>query len=105
MGVFGPSWRRINDIQKNLDLSKIPREPLRPKSEQYLERPEGLRAEAREPVSQSGDDLLDKVLRGGAIRVRSVSRVVKEREREVREQPRGPAKAGATAAGSSHPVP
>ena len=74
---------------------------LQSRSDQYAERLEGLRAEACELLQQSGDQFLDEVFRGGSTDVRSVSRVMKEREREVRAQSRGPAKAGVVSAGPS----
>ena len=61
------SWRNIAEIKKNLDMSKIPRKALRAQSEKYMERLEGLRAEARELLSHSGDQFLDEVCRGGGV--------------------------------------
>ena len=75
------------------------------KSEQYLARLEEMRAEARDLVARKGDKYSDELFRGRITGVRSVSKVMKEKEREVRAKFRGPAKAGGTASSSSRPAP
>ena len=62
-GTPDPSWRNVQDFISEL---------------------EGLRAEARELLLESGDQFLDQAFRGGTAGVRSVSVVMKEKEREIR---------------------
>ena len=84
---------------------RLPRKAWQHRSAQCVARLEGLRAEAREILRTSGDHFLDEACRGGATGVRSVSVVMKERERAVRAQSRGLATAGAVVAGLSRPAP
>ena len=64
-----------------------------------------MREEARELLLESGDKFLDQAFRGGTAGVRSVSVVMKEKEREVRAQSRGPAKASAVGSCLARPAP
>ena len=88
-----------------MDPRTVPKRALQHRSEQYQERLEGLRAEARELPRESGDQFLNQAFRGGTAGVRSVSVVMKEKEREVRAKSRGPAKASAVGSGSARPAP
>ena len=88
-----------------MDPRTVPKRALQHRSEQYQERLEGLRAEARELPRESGDQFLNQAFRGGTAGVRSVSVVMKEKAREDRAQSRGPAKASAVGSGSARPAP
>ena len=66
---------------KAADPGSIPRKALQHRSEQYQERLEGLRAEARELLQNYGEQFLDEAFRGGTAGVKSVSVVAKEKER------------------------
>ena len=100
-GVPNPSWKEVQEIVKEADPGSIPRRALQHRSELYQERLEGLRAEARELLQNYGEQFLGEAFRGGTAGVRAVSVVAKEKEREMKARSRGPAKAGATAVGSS----
>ena len=66
-GTPDPSWRNVHDIICELDPVTIPKKALQHRSEQYQERLEGLRAEARELLRESGDQFLDQVPRGAQL--------------------------------------
>ena len=66
-----------------------------------MERLEGLRAEAREVLRNSGDQFLDRAFRSGDSGLRTASQVMKAREREVRAKSSGPTKAGAASSGAA----
>ena len=104
-GTPDPSWKNVQDIIQDLDPAVVPCKALQHRSAQYVERLEGLRAEARELLRASGDQFLDEAFRGGSSGIRSVSVVMKERERKVRAQYRGPAEASAVVASSLRPAP
>ena len=66
-----------------------------------MRRLEGLREEAREVLRVSGDVFLDRAFRSGTSGMRTMSQVMRQRSREVREQSSGPAHAGAASSGAA----
>ena len=70
-------------MKEDIDLDNVRQKALRAKTMQYMERLNGLRAKARELLADSGLQFLDEVFREGTTGVRSVSRVVKDKERKA----------------------
>ena len=100
-GVPDPPWAYVEELQRQnrINLDVVPDRAMRVRSKQYMERLKELRAEAREVLIVSGDVFLDQALRSGTSGMRTMSQVMKQREREVREQSNGPAQAGAASSG------
>jgi hypothetical protein len=75
-------WREytVEDMRGELNMENIPEMALKAQTNQYMERLEGLRAEACAFLAESGKRCLDEALRSGTTGIRSASQVLIQKE-------------------------
>ena len=60
---MNPTWKTIEDLRSELNMENIPDMALKANTNQYMERFEGLRAEARALLAESSERFIDEACR------------------------------------------